>query len=457
MNFFCKTASLTCAIVVLAMKGMAQEPVTLNRLFDIADAQSWKIRVSQSGLDASSEAVAAAKSALLPSVNLSANGSYIGDATLMSRGFSTSGTTDVILAGLGPQKVTNGRQPTPHWGNTFSVQATQVIYAGGAIRAGIRMAELGEKMAYLDVEKNRQEVRFLIAGYYLDLYKLHNQLEVVRENIGITEKLIRNMEARHEQGTVLKNDIIRYELQLKNLQLTEEKLMDATSIINHQLVTTLHLDENTIIVPDTLLLHAESQSLKDVVSQNLWQQRAEQNNIGIKQASVAEEIAGHKVRKSRAASLPSVAFVAEDNLFGPYTSDLIPVNANVNAWFVGIGVKYSLSSIWSNKHTIRKAKFEHRQAAEQVNLAREGVENGVQACFVNFLTAFKEVETQEKQVELAEQNYGVVNNRYGESLALLTDMLDASAMKLNAEMELVNARMSLLYNYYKLKYLTNTL
>ena len=42
------------------------------------------------------------------------------------------------------------------------------VYAGGAIRSGIRMAELGEKMAELDVEKNRQEVRFLLTGYYLD-------------------------------------------------------------------------------------------------------------------------------------------------------------------------------------------------------------------------------------------------------------------------------------------------
>ena len=62
------------------------------------------------------------------------------------------------------------------------------MYAGGAIRSGIRMAELGKKMAELDVEKNRQEVRFLLTGYYLDLYKLGNQIEVVRQNIALTQK-----------------------------------------------------------------------------------------------------------------------------------------------------------------------------------------------------------------------------------------------------------------------------
>ena len=39
----------------------------------------------------------------------------------------------------------------------------------------------------------------------------------------------------------------------------------------------------------------------------------------------------------------------------------------------------------------------------------------------------------------------------------LTDMVDASNMKLSAEMALVNARISMLYNFYTLKYVTNTL
>ena len=72
-------------------------------------------------------------------------------------------------------------------------------------------------------------------------------------------------------------------------------------------------------------------------------------------------------------------------------------------------------------------------------------------------TSYTEVKTQQKQVELANQNYSVVQNRYQNDLALLTDMVDASNMKLSAEMALVNARISMLYNFYTLKYVTNTL
>ena len=203
-----------CALAVTMMVGAkccvpvcAQQRMSLQSLFDLADQQSQRIKVSEEALKAAEEGAAQAKSALLPSVEFSVQGSYTGNATLMSRGFSTSGTTEYIVPGLVPQQVPNGKQPTPHWGNSFTAQASQVIYAGGAIRSGIEMAKLGHQLAELDVEKNRQEVRFLLTGYYLDLYKLQNQSQVIAKNIELTEKVISQMMDRREQGTVLKNDM----------------------------------------------------------------------------------------------------------------------------------------------------------------------------------------------------------------------------------------------------------
>ena len=443
--------------VPICAQERAVQTMTLTTLYDLADRQSQKVRVSEVALRAADEGVAAAKSALLPSVDLSLQGSYTGNAFMLSRGFSGNGTTDYIVPGVGTVPVANGKQDTPHWGNSFTAQVSQVVYAGGAIRSGIRMAELGKEMAELNVEKNRQEVRFLLTGYYLDLCKLDNQIEVVRQNIALTKKEIEQMKARREEGTVLQNDITRYEFQLQSLELTLTKLTDASTIINHQLVTTLHLPEQTVIAPDKNELDTEINALSAIAAQETWQQTAAENNLGIRQATVATNLAEQKVKQVKAESLPSVAVVAENQLYGPYTQDLIPKDCNVNVWFVGIGVKFSLGSLWKNKHNIRKARIEHRQSQEALALAHEEVENGVQANYTNLLTSYTEVKTQQKQVELANQNYSVVQNRYQNDLALLTDMVDASNMKLSAEMALVNARIGMLYNFYKLKYVTNTL
>ena len=325
--------------VPIGAQERAVQTMTLTTLYDLADQQSQKVRVSEVALRAADEGVAAAKSALLPSVNLSLQGSYTGNAFMLSRGFSGNGTTDYIVPGVGIIPVANGKQDTPHWGNSFTAQVSQVVYAGGAIRSGIRMAELGKEMAELDVEKNRQEVRFLLTGYYLDLCKLDNQIEVVRQNIALTQKEIEQMTARRVEGTVLKNDITRYELQLQSLELTLTKLTDAFTVINHQLVATLHLPEQTVIAPDKNELDTEINALSAIAAQENWQQSAAGNNLDIRQATVATNLAEQKVKQVKAESLPSIAVVAENQLYGPYTQDLIPKDCNINVWFVGVGVR----------------------------------------------------------------------------------------------------------------------
>ena len=302
-GFFC--------VPICAQEKIVQ-PMTLTTLYNLTDQQSQKVRVSELALRVADEGVAAAKSALLPSMDLSLQGSYTGNAFMLSRGFSGNGTTDYIVPGVGIIPVKNGKQDTPHWGNSFTAQISQIVYAGGAIRSGIRMAELSKEMAELDVEKNRQDVRFLLTGYDLDLCKLNNQIEVVRQNIALTQKEIEQMKARRGEGTVLQNDITRYEYQLQSLELTLTKLMDASIVINHQLVTTLHLPKQTVIVPDKNELDTEINALSAIAAQETWQQTAADNNLDIRQAAAATNLAEQKVKQVKAESLPSVAVIAEN-------------------------------------------------------------------------------------------------------------------------------------------------
>ena len=69
----------------------------------------------------------------------------------------------------------------PHFGNNFAIEASQVLYTGGAITNRIAVAKLQQQLAQLDKEKNKQDIRFLLVGNYLEMYKLRNQTEVYRK------------------------------------------------------------------------------------------------------------------------------------------------------------------------------------------------------------------------------------------------------------------------------------
>ena len=312
---------------------------------------------------------------------------------------------------------------------------------------------MGKLLAELDLLENVQEIRFLLVGHYLNIYKLDNQIKVLQKNMELTDEVIANMKARMEQGTVLKNDITRYELQKEQLNLQLARVQDAQKIANHQLITILHLHKDTKIVPDTSLLEQQIRTL----TEDDWQNMAEANNIFLKQAQATIELNKQKVKQERSKRLPHISIVAADHLDGPITIEVPVLDNNFNYWYIGVSIKYNLASLFKNNRTLKQARLNVRQAQERHQLVQEQVENAVQEGYVNFLTAFTDLRTQENSVKLADENYNVTENRYKNEMALLTDMLDASNMKLTADLGLVNARINILYNYYKMKYITHTL
>ena len=70
----------------------------------------------------------------------------------------------------------------------------------------------------------------------------------------------------------------------------------------------------------------------------------------------------------------------------------------------------------------------------------------------NSIVLFPKANIISTAVELAQQNYDVMNARYLSQLALVTDMVDASNLKLNAELSEVDARINIVYAYYRMKY-----
>ena len=410
--------------------------LSIEDMFELADSTSRSIRTFHIAEQEAEQAVKVAKNALLPSIDVSLSASYLGDAWLSDRDFS------------------NGENaPMPHFGNNFAIEASQVLYTGGAITNRIAVAKLQQQLAQLDKEKNKQDIRFLLVGNYLEMYKLRNQTEVYRKNIEQTRKLVADIHAKQSQGLALKNDITRYELQLKSLELALTQIQNSIIILNDQLITVLGLPGETVIEVDSTA-HA---ILPVISNETEWQETAATLSPVLRQAKLNIKQSRHNEKIAKAERLPSIALIAGDRLDGPITIEVPPINKNLNYWYVGVGVKFDISSTFKSGKKIRLAKLSTRKAIENDLLAQENIRTGIKEAYIRFQEAFTVYETQLKSQELATLNYEVVNNRYLNDLALITDMLDASNSKLSAELQTVNARIKILFNYYRLKKATGNL
>lgn len=414
-----------------AVGAKAQQTMTIAQLFNKIEANSKSLRSAKTSVEAAQLGIALAKSKRLPDVDAQLSVSYIGNALLTDRNLTN-------MHGL----------RSPHFGNNFSLQAQQVVYAGGAIDAGIKFAELEKNQAEVGVKLTRQQARFVALGQYLDLFKIDNQMQVYEQNIKLTEQLIADIKEKQKQGMALKNDITRYELQMESLKLGLTALRNNRSILNHQLCNTLGMSLDETIIPDASLVN----NLYDKQGEAHWQTASAQSSPLLEQSLNAIRIAEQKEKIAKSDLLPKVALVAANNFDGPITFELPPINKNLNVWYVGVGIKYSLSSLFKSNKRVKQATVETRQAQENHLVQTEQLNNNVQAAYVQYQQTYVELETQQKSVELARQNYEVINSRYLNQMALVTDMVDASNLRLNAELKEVDARINIVYAYYRMKY-----
>lgn len=425
---------LTHAALALALPlaAAAQNVMTIGELFERVEQSSHALKESKAAIDVATHAVEEAKSQRLPDIGASLALSYNGNVLMTDRDFSNA-------HGISQ----------PHFGNSFALEASQAVYAGGALTAGIRMAELQRERAETGVEQSRGAQRFTALGQYLDLYRLANAIRVYEQNIALTAKLIADIEAKHAEGMALKNDVTRYELQMEQLRLGLRRMEDQRLVANHRLCNTLGMDDAQDIRPDTTIIY----NVYAREGEAAWAGRAATMSPTVRQGQLGVEVAEQQLKLSRSEMLPKVGLFAVDNFSGPFTYDIPPIDKNFNIWQVGVGVKYSLSSLFKANKGVRRAKAALAQSREVLQATAEGVDNQMQEAHTLYEQAYATLRTQEKSTELARQNYRVVSERYLSQLALITDMLDASNIRLDAELKEVDARIGIVFAYYRMKFI----
>lgn len=425
-------ANLAIILILLTHSVFAQSQegriISIDSVFSLLERNSTQLKMSKEIVETTEQAVSVVKNNLLPSVDINLSALYLGDGTISDRNFSNSQNA-----------------PIPHFGNNFSLEASYLVFSGGAVSNSISKSELESQVANLAYKKNLSDMRFLVAGYYLDLYKLQNQRQVFLKNIEQTELMIKQINAKQNEGMALLNDLNRYKLMLQNLRLDIIEIENNINIINQHLVITLGLPKETHILVDTTI-----QNLKLVsYSQEELIKIAQQNRPELNMSALKTNIAEKQIELAKASYYPSIAIIGANNFNGPITIEVPPINKNFNYWYLGIGLKYNLASLYKSRKDVRLAKTNKNVADYAKNLELENTQISLYTSQTNYLESIEKLRAYETTFQLAKENYTIVNNRYLNDLVLITEMLDASNIKLNAELQVVNANLNIIYNYFK--------
>lgn len=411
----------------VATRSQQAYSLTLDELFRLGTENSLRLQATRMQEVIAADKEKTAQTSRLPDISIGATTGYIGRPTVFRQGLSQPVHPDM-----------------PDWSHNYNVEVTQPIYRGGKIHYTIKRSSLEKQIAALNSTNDKAEIKLLLLGQYMDLFSLYKQKEVFARNVEESARRLEDIRRLKKEGIVTRNDELRSELQLTNDQLAYREANDNIAIVSQQLDVVLGLDETLLLQPDTGLLY----TAVSLESSDEYVRLAYENYPELQIARYNTRLAENDIRLSKADYLPSLSLRAANTLARPLSTTMEDMFSN--NWNIALSLSYNLSSLYQNKHKVHEARQYVNIRKNREEQVRQDIRINVKSAWIKHHEALDRVEALLLSVRQAEENYRIVRNRYLNQLSILTDLLDASSIRLEAELQLTNARTEVIYSYYQL-------
>lgn len=431
MKFWKNFKHFLTGLILLAPLPAATQPrllLSVDSLLQLGMAQNVQLRILRQQEEMARSRAKTTRTAKLPEVQVGLKGGYLGQPIVFREGLSHP-----------------TRPQSPHWLQNYEIDLSQPIYQGGRIRYSIEKADIEQKIAELQTLQNEADIKLALLEQYMQLFSLYKQQTVLARNIEESTKRLENIKSKKQQGLITNNDVLRSELQLTNDRLALQEVDNSLTLMSQQLDILLGLDEQTLIVPDTTLLR-QINPTSDYAD---YLQKAYRDDWTIRRLRQETQLALNNQRLVKAEFLPQLSLYAGNTLARPITRTM--ADYYNNSWNIGLTLSYPLSSLYKNRHKLEEARLNIDASQQQEELRKQSLRMEIRTALIRHQEAQDRVKALELSVRQARENYRIMRNRYFGQLSILTDLLDANSVLLDAELQLTTARARVIYTYYELQ------
>jgi outer membrane protein len=116
------------------------------------------------------------------------------------------------------------------------------------------------------------------------------------------------------------------------------------------------------------------------------------------------------------------------------------VDAFHGTWDAGLSLNWNLTSLYTAHHQSAEAKTLVLQSTAISDQITDGIRMEVNQDFVNYEQSLRKIDVAQRSVNQAAENYRTMLSKYNNSSALLSDLLDADVLQLQAKLNLTSAK-----------------
>ena len=343
------------------------------------------------------------------------------------------GTIPMEVAGLGPDFAIYAGAPFSYSELSRAYSATltltQPIYAGGRIRAGNKLAEIGRDAVTLQMQMKEKDVLQKVSENYWQIATVKYNLSTIEAAEEQVNAVMDMVEQYVKAGVTTRNDLLKVRLRQQELASNRLKLENAEHILLLLLAQQIGMAGRPIDIVSDALQPTNPVEVRVAMEDAV----ASREEMALVQKNI--EANEWQVKMERGKYLPTVAV----GVMG-YHAELGGLSDNVRKYMnttmtnglVFGTVSVPIMSWWGGKHAIKRSQLRLQQAKNDADNAREQLAVDVESSWSQLTVAYKQIEIAQTSVEEAAENLRMSTEQYKSGTIKLSDLLDAETLNRQA-------------------------
>lgn len=380
--------------------------LSLKECLTKAEQNSKAKEIESLNMELSSNQSLQMKKSMWPVVNGSVSAFYLGD-----------GLTELL----------------PEYGLFATVTASQVLYAGGKIKAGQDASIVKEAISSVRHKQACDALKLSVTRLYWQIVSCERKRKMLLSYLDYYAKAADDVKNQYNEGLVFQNDVLKVKIQLMDCKLQLSKAGQLVKNLYRELGNEIGmLDEYTVadtainISIPSLVESRPNLSYEEILqhSNTLLLQIEKRITSADRKPIIAAKIGGYSLINQGQSMFNKLASSPMTSFFG----------------LISISIP-----LFNNSATLRSKECEIKVFQQYLNeqLIKERKDLSFIKAKENMANAWEKTKLSEEIVIQAKEHLRITTDRYNESSVKLIDLLEANILLQKAESELLDQQCEL--------------
>lgn len=308
------------------------------------------------------------------------------------------------------------------------VTAIQPLYAGGRIRNGNKLANLGKDVNEYNISLTKEEVLTKTELYYWNIIALEKKQQTLKSYEKMLNNLYKDVQVAYDAGLVNKSDLLKVQLEINKINANKLKLDNGITLLKMTLAQHIGIEHS-----EDFELNDEEIQIANPGEMFINPDNALVNRQEYKMLNKTVEAEVLQKRLSFGENMPQLAV----GIAGTYMNAL---EMDDRRAFGFATLSIPISGWWGGSHNIKEHQIKVDIAQNNLDEKSELLKLQMEKAFKDLNESYEQIKVAESSKHQAEEHLKVVKDNYDAGIVNTSDLLEAQAILQQAHDELVDAK-----------------